>query len=203
MPNDTGTPPKPTRTPFLPSFAKVTIASIEPGVELFVRAQYNPKELQINQTIDWHEHETLQNEHPDAMFLEFGGMKPETMQVELLFDGFENDGKVGRAKDTAEPQSVTDRINIIKTLASPRPHADPTLRRPHYCVVTWGEQNETQGIPRLRCIIESVSTKYLMFSSEGVVLRASCTVSLKSADRVALAKQSPPKNRVAKRPPNR
>ena len=35
-----------------------------------------------------------------------------------------------------------------------------------------------------RCVIESLSTKYTMFSDQGVPLRATCTVKLKEADTV-------------------
>jgi hypothetical protein len=56
---------------------------------------------------------------------------------------------------------------------------DETLRRPHMCVVTWGTT-----VPTFKCVIESLSVKYTMFSDQGVPLRATCTVKLKEADTV-------------------
>jgi len=45
-------------------------------------------------------------------------------------------------------------------------------------------------VPNFNCVIESISTKYTMFSSEGAPLRATCTVKLKEADVVARAKDT-------------
>jgi hypothetical protein len=50
-------------------------------------------------------------------------------------------------------------------------------------VATWGATVE-----KFRCVIESLSTKYTMFSDDGVPLRATCTVKLKEADVVSMAK---------------
>ena len=54
------------------------------------------------------------------------------------------------------------------------------MRRPHHCVVSWGDR----GLPKFQCVIESLSTKYTMFSSDGKPLRATCTVKLKEATSV-------------------
>ena len=55
-------------------------------------------------------------------------------------------------------------------------------RRPHRCVVKWGST-----VPSFRCVIESVSTKYTMFTDDGTPVRATCTVKLKEADVVSMA----------------
>jgi hypothetical protein len=47
-------------------------------------------------------------------------------------------------------------------------------------VVAWGDR----GLPKFQCVIESLSTKYSMFSSDGQPLRATCTVKLKEATSV-------------------
>jgi len=39
-------------------------------------------------------------------------------------------------------------------------------------------------VPTFKCVIESLSVKYTMFSDQGVPLRATCTVKLKEADTV-------------------
>jgi hypothetical protein len=97
------------------------------------------------------------------------------MSVELLFDGFE------------PKQSVVKMISNLETLASviDPSSKDENKRRPHRCIVAWG----ANGMPTFRCVIESLSTKYTMMSSEGVPLRATCTVKLKEADVVSAAKQ--------------
>ena len=95
------------------------------------------------------------------------------MSVELLFDGYETGGG-----------AVLSSIQSLETLASviDPSSTDENRRRPHLCVVTWG----AGGMPSFRCVIESLSTKYTMFSSEGAVLRATCTVKLKEADVVSM-----------------
>ena len=57
------------------------------------------------------------------------------------------------------------------------------LRRPHRCMVTYGTT-----IAGFRCVIESLSTKYSMFNAAGDPLRATCTLKLKEADVVSMAK---------------
>jgi phage protein U len=59
-------------------------------------------------------------------------------------------------------------------------------RRPHLCVATWGTT-----IKGFKCVIESLSTKYTMFSAAGAPLRATCTVKLKEADVVSKAADTP------------
>jgi hypothetical protein len=174
-------------TPFSGARQKLTIASLDDS-KIAVPAQFNPKELQVTQPIGWAEHASVHNSSPDDTVMEFGGMKPQTMQIELLFDGAESGGIVCSPTDTGKSseQSVTDLIAKLKTLASVRDRNshDEDYLRPHYCVVVWGDR----GVPRFRCVIESITTKYTMFSSDGVVLRAVCTVNLKEADRVSMTK---------------
>ncbi|HEY4240531.1 MAG TPA: hypothetical protein VGM88_11985 [Kofleriaceae bacterium] len=74
-------------------------------------------------------------------------MQRRTLKVDLLFDGFERDGRL-------------------------------------YCVLAWGGPS-SQNVPTLRCVIESLSTKFQVFAASGAVLRATVSVGLKEADRVA------------------
>jgi hypothetical protein len=96
------------------------------------------------------------------------------MSVEMLFDGYEG-GSRGSVHVTAQ-------IAILETLARVRKpdSSDEKMRRPHHCVVSWG----VAGMPTFKCVIENLSTKYSMFSSDGKPLRATCTVKLKEAARV-------------------
>lgn len=172
------------------ALAKLTIANIpEPldGAKFEVRAQYNPKELQVTQPIGWTEHEGLDVPASAGRVMEFGGMKAASMQVELLFDDVETFG-------TPAAKPVMKAIDTLKKLASVQdPHSpDEALRRPYYCVVSWGDH----GMPKFRCVIESLTIKYLMFSKNGDILRASVTIALKEADRVKLAQAESAKNRA-------
>jgi hypothetical protein len=162
--------------------AKLTIKSLDGGPT--VEAQYNPKELEIVKAVPWAKHaaanKTNANEEKGGIHLEFTGAEGRTMQIELLFDGYENKGAIPKGG------SVSQKVKDLETLASvidPK-STDENKRRPHWCVIAWGNK----GIPNFRCVIESLSTKYQMFSEDGLPLRASCTIKLKEADLVSLAK---------------
>ncbi len=175
---------------FQPATAKLTIISKDvPDINHTVEAQYNPKELQVDQNVPWkkpeaatqtgtQEGEAKKDEDPIA--LEFTGAEGRTMTVELLFDGYETGAK-------ARSVDVKEQVGILEKLASV---IDPTSkdekkRRPHQCMVSWG----AQGLPAFLCVIEGLSTKYTMFSDVGKPLRATCTVKLKEAHAVEKKKK--------------
>jgi hypothetical protein len=148
----------------------VSIGSCDPGFEtLQVDAEYNPKELQVDLTVPWSKVSQANKSNDKGIALEFTGAEGRSMSLELLFDGYE------------KKTSIADKVKTLSTLASvidPN-EKDETKRRPHMCVVTWGTT-----VPKFKCVIESLSTKYTMFSEKGDPLRATCTVKLKEADTV-------------------
>jgi hypothetical protein len=150
----------------------IAIASLDTSAK--VEAQYNPKELQIDRSVPWQKNPQANKSPEKGIQLEFTGAEGRSMSVELLFDGFE----------TNDSASVKEKIETLNTLASPRDPSskEENMRRPHRCVVSWG------GLPSFRCVIESLSVKYTMFSEGGDPLRATCTVKLKEADVVSMAK---------------
>jgi len=178
---DPAKPPAPT---FERATARLTIGSTDENDEDHtVTAQYNPQELQIDQNVPWKKpdaaNQTGSQKAPkggdDPIALEFTGAEGRTMTVELLFDGAEGD-------KSPRYVNVQKQIAILETLARVR---DPKStkeneRRPHQCVVAWG----SNGLPSFKCVIESLSTKYLMFDRDGTPLRAKCTVKLKEAHAV-------------------
>lgn len=140
-----------------------------------VQAQYNPKELQVDQNIPWSKKNQANQANPTGLHLEFTGAEGRSMSVEMLFDGYE------------QKKSVSDSVDALYTMASVIDPTSPSedLRRPHLCLATWGDT-----VKNFRCVIESLSIKYTMFSSDGVPLRATCTVKLKEADVVSKAKDN-------------
>ena len=177
---------------FLHATGRLAIGSLEPGEDdTWIVAQYNPRELTITQPITWAEHRPTATQTPDAMYLDFGGMQPRTIQVELLFDGAESNGRVSR---DANAKTVMESLFVLKTLASViDPYSrDEERRRPHFCLVTWGDGD----FPKFCGVIESLVIKYQMWSSGGTVVRATASVGLKEASKVGLAEKARPKNRV-------
>jgi hypothetical protein len=150
---------------FKPSTAKLSIGSLDdPG--LSIDAHYNPKELSFSRTVPWSPHPLANKNGGDQLEVEFTGAQPRTMELELLFDGYESG------------TSVQECIDVIETLASVRKaEGEADERRPHYCVVAWGDG----GLKRLRCVIESVTVKYTMFDRMGTPLRAFANVKVREA----------------------
>lgn len=162
---------------FLPARAKLWIASLDKP-ELELHAQYNPKELQVDKQIQWSDHGQRDNrteaERTDSSTqsdLEFNGVGERTIQLELLFDGYEKGVSV-------EPD--VERLEELSTVHNPEASEEV---RPHHCLVGWGVQ--LGGMRPFPCVIESLSTKYTMWDTNGTPLRATCTVKLKEADRVS------------------
>jgi hypothetical protein len=160
---------------FEPAKEKLTIGSVDVS-SLHVEAQYNPKELQIDKHIPWTKANQSNKTNDEGIHLEFSGAEGRTMTVEMLFDGYEKN------------ESVTPKIKVLEDLASVITVSGEKEdeRRPHRCTISWGKE-----LPRFDCVIENISTKYTMFSSDGVPLRATCTVKLKEATAVS-AKKAPP-----------
>lgn len=168
---------------FEPANAKLTIGSLDDGTT--VSAQYNPKELQVDMNVPWKKPEAAtktgsqgggggggggSGSSGNPLEVEFTGAEGRSMTVEMLFDGYEPGGRF--VSVVAEVAALTKLATVIDAESS-----DEQKRRPHHCVVSWG----AQGLPRFECVIESLSTKYTMFSSDGLPLRATCTVKLKEA----------------------
>jgi hypothetical protein len=146
----------------------ISIGSTDvPG--LTVEAQYNPKELQIDKTVPWQKKSQANKSGDTGIQLEYTGADGRSLSLELLFDGFETNASVA---------DNVDKLNQMASVLAPN-DPDETKRRPHLCVVTWGTT-----VPKFKCVIESLSAKYTMFSDQGVPLRATCTVKLKEADTV-------------------
>jgi hypothetical protein len=151
----------------------VSIATIDPGPKYEISAQYNPSSLQVDMSIPWNANPQSNKSPEKGIQLEFTGAQGRTMSLELTFDGYENN------------ESIAGKVATLNKMASVIKPGDPdeNKRRPFHCVVTWGSTVEN-----FRCVIESLSTKYTMFSDKGVPLRATCTVKLKEADVVAMKK---------------
>jgi hypothetical protein len=172
--------------PFQSARAKLWIGSLDDS-QLEVQAQYNPKELQIDKQVTWQDHKSRDNRqgHDQAgrqrqddsaqSDLEFNGTPPRSMSIELLFDGYEKN------------ESVEPDIRKLERMSSAddpeAPSDENQKRRPHHCVVAWGDTQV--GMRPFRCVIESLAVKYQMWNHAGVPVRATCTVKLKEANKMS------------------
>jgi hypothetical protein len=164
--------------------ARLTIGSLDNSL-LQVEAQYNPHEIQIEKAIPWAQHSVRDNrswfrrDDQKQADLEFTGAPGRAMSLELLFDGFEKNNSV---------ESDAELLEELASVKDPESTEDEP-RRPHYCVVTFG----ADGMRPFRCVIESVTTKFTMFSDKGAPLRALCSVKLREANVMSVKIKDPGK----------
>jgi hypothetical protein len=181
---------------FHSALAKIWIASID-RPEIEVRAQYNPRELQLDRSITWTDPKERNNQlgarRLDSSIqtdLEFNGVTKRSMQIELLFDGYESG------------ESVEPDVQVLEALSTVwNPEAsDEDDRRPHHCLVGWGAG--TGAMRPFCCVIEALATKYTMWDSHGTPLRATCTVRLKEAQRLSRSRRPDQRSGIKQRPPS-
>jgi nucleoid-associated protein YgaU len=145
---------------------------ITPGLEV----QFNPTEFTLNKGVQLAE---IAIPGLDTPILQFVRGQTETLTLDLFFDT--TDAGMG---DSATPvTTVTDQFyQLIKI--------DSDIHAPPICHFAWGghnfpgsnmngnwaSQNRENGFD---CLIESVRQRFTMFSTQGVPLRATLTVSLR------------------------
>lgn len=182
-------PPADERPIFARATEKLHIGSVDKlpdypdGID--IKGDYNPKELQVDKSMPWSKH-SYTNKNGDTassdrgnLHLEFTGAEGRSMSIDLMFDGYEQNVSVA---DTVK------KLEVLTSVIEPMSN-DENKRRPPLCVVAWGKQ----GLPSFKCVIESMQTKYTMFSSDGVPLRATVTLKLKEADTLSTKDaESPP-----------
>ncbi len=178
-----------------PKIARLTIGSLDDS-SLTVVAQYNPKEIELARTVPWQKHnsdntpEAKRKKPAPGSDVEYTGGEGRTISLELFFDGFEGE------------KSVLKQLLDLDEMACPRDAASTKseLKRPHQCVVVWGAYSdmvkepptganpgkltrpeEEKSMRPLRCVIDSLTVKYTMFSANGVPLRATANVKLREA----------------------
>lgn len=143
-----------------------------PGIEV----QFNPTELTLNKGVQIAE---IAIPGLDAPVLQFVRGQSETLALDLFFDT--TDGGTG---EKATPVTThTDKFyQLIKIDSST--HAPPICRfiwgshdfAGSHFEKNWASQQRENGFD---CLVESVRQRFTMFSSEGIPLRATLSVSLR------------------------
>ena len=162
---------------FTPATEKLVIGTVDGGDAnaIEVVAQYNPREVSLQAQAQWEAtNGNGKKASGSSQALAWHGTNPQTMTVELLFDGVE------------ENITVRPLIDAMIALTEPREMntKDAWLRRPPLCVAIWGSDPR-----KFRCIVQSVQTKITMFDKQGQPLRATCTATLMEADVMTMYKR--------------
>ncbi len=125
-----------------------------------VKFQFNPKEVTIAKTATWESKPSTGSKQAGPP--QFKGPEPGKLTLEMFFDATaKHDGSVVAAVEKLFSCCVA----TGKTHANDKP-------MPPLVVFSWG------AITSFPAYVTSVSAKYTLFSSAGVPIRATCTVSL-------------------------
>lgn len=185
----------------------------KPKEEYLIEVQYNPTELSFNKTAQFVEIAIPGLDSPVLQFIRGG---TETLTLELFFDTTDS----GMGEKTINVTKYTDKFyELVKQ--------DKDTHAPPKCLFAWGVSSsalekvgnlakpsekepaklvkEVSNAPSwFTCVVESVDRKFLLFSPEGIPLRARLTVKMreyKTIEQMAAELQSSDltKARVLKR----
>lgn len=125
--------------------------------------QYNPLSFNLERSAKWDEKPVPGN----APVLEYGGTALATVSMELMFDTTHDGSDVRNAW-------VNKLLHLLNPAYKPMDGqgSDAEKRRPARVWFQWGSQS-------MLCVVESVSTAFMMFGQDGSPVRAKVAVKLK------------------------
>jgi hypothetical protein len=141
-----------------------------------IEVQFNPTELAFSKGVQYAD---IAIPGLDAPAMQFVRGNTETLTVELFFDGTDE-------AEGPRPRSVSERVEEFYALVK----QDPDTHAPPRCLFGWGaspaeaEEGRTAGeVSRapswFTCVVEGVDRRFLLFTPDGVPIRARVTVRLK------------------------
>jgi Contractile injection system tube protein len=152
-------------------------ARAEPPSAWRLEVQFNPTDLSFNKTAQFAEIAIPGLDAPVQQFIRGG---TETLSLELFFDTTDD----GMGKNATSVTTLTEQFyELVKQ--------DRDNHAPPKCLFVWGappSQQKTDVKQRnwvsfapfwFTCVVESIDRKFLLFSPEGIPLRARLTVKLR------------------------
>lgn len=163
---------------------KFSIKSLDPGYDIVVHAQYNPKDLEISKEAPWQTPGDAGGGNGNTkkggggIEMQFTGAKGRTVNIVLTFDD----------TDKTRPGNIKENVKLLQELATVKnPNAkEEQMRRPHWCVAIWGTALAWQDESKFKCVITGLTTKYDLFNASGEPLRATVTLKLAEASSVSI-----------------
>src|SRR3990172_1880749 len=123
---------------------------------------YNPPELSTSKSAIWNRPTT--NSAMSATEPEFAGVQPQSVEIEIFFDAWEDQGDVSRS---------------VKTLFSwtkPTPNSwNKGKPNPPILAFEWGSNKVLSGF---KGYLSRVSARYTLFRADGVPIRATASITL-------------------------
>lgn len=152
---------------------RIVLFSLDPPA-LQILAQFNPAQLQLEESASWSPSATARDDHPP---LEFASTRPRSLSLELLFDTYEEP----RGQQNVKTRFVEPLGRLLQVL---EPDGAEDRRRPPMVELRWDP-----GLPRFRGVVESLSTKLTMFLADGTPVRATCALKLLEATADSLTRK--------------
>lgn len=132
----------------------------EDGTEL--RFRYNPREYSFTKNAVWNR--PTNKGAKNATTPEFGGVQPQTVTMELLFDDWEGSGSlVGDIETLVGWLKPTD-----KSISNKKP-------QPQVLRFQWGQNQSLAGF---KGFLKAVNVKYTMFREDGTPVRATAQITV-------------------------
>lgn len=148
------------------SLEKATLLNLDKNDKITVL--FNPREYTVKKSTQWEPHKSPGLDAPEIEFTSGNSM---TLAMELFFDTYE------KGKDVREH---TDKVLALASV-------DADLHRPPRVLFAWG------GF-KFEGILEEVTQRFTMFSSTGMPVRATLSVSFKEYHPAKDQLKSKPRN---------
>lgn len=144
----------------------------QPGPEMGrVDFQFNPKELALTKSASWTRETTKGSKKSSPP--QYGGPQPSKLALEMFFDA-------SAEQDTSVVKAVEKLFSCCVPTAT---SAQQKKESPPWVIFRWG------GLTGFLAYVSQVQAKYTLFTSGGLPIRATCTVTLEE-----LAGEAPGQN---------
>ncbi len=140
--------------------AKASLVPEDGSDELKFR--FNPKEYSISKAATWNRPTNKGAKHSTTP--EFGGVQPQTVQMELFFDDWEGTGNL-----------VADIEKLLGWLKPTDKSIGNKKPQPQTLKFQWGGR---QPLAQFKGFLKSVSARYTMFKPDGTPVRATAQITL-------------------------
>lgn len=145
---------------------KLTITSKDLGDSFRIEALFNPERYTLNKGVQFAE---IPIPGLDSPVLQFVRGQNEKITMELFFDTT----KFGMVDNVKDVRDETSKFYYLLKI-NPETHAPPR------CCLRWGNELFSFGyVPVSKCVVESVSEEFNLFSPSGVPLRAKLNVTFR------------------------
>ncbi len=128
--------------------------------------QFNPKELKVDEKATWTQSDEQEASRPP---LTYDKGLPTTIQMDLFFDTTDT-------LDDANALYVEPLRSFLTSSIDDTDEEENAVTRPPFCTFVWGPLS-------FDCIVEQVTSTFLMFLSDGTPVRCKVTVILKERER--------------------